>query len=308
MTEDGHTQIPNQIIEALMRINLSAYETRVLFLVIRQTLGWNKKEDPISFSQMAKKTGLDRRLAARAMKGLIDRKIVIKRDDSYINKYRFNKNFETWKDVISKDTSVYSDDTLSSKSMTKLSSIETPTKDNKDTYTKEIYSEIDKRLTGLLIELILVDDPKANAGRLSEKAKNAWINECRKLREIDKRTPEEIEAVIRWCQNDSFEKTVVLSMPKLRKRFDELFKKTKRETHREYKPSQIGKYQPPQYSEEEKQLLSKIDAEYKENLEKTMKDEGWESEEDIDYFKVPTPQEFRERRLREIKEGREANV
>lgn len=68
--ENGSFPIANEIAEALMRINISPYENRVLWVVLRQTYGWKKKEDYISFSQIGKKTGLDRRLAARGMKGM----------------------------------------------------------------------------------------------------------------------------------------------------------------------------------------------------------------------------------------------
>jgi len=42
---------------------------------------------------------------------------------------------------------------------------------------------------------------------------------------IDKRTPENIESVIRWCQADSFWKTNILSPEKLRKQYDQLYMK-----------------------------------------------------------------------------------
>ncbi len=63
---------------------------------------------------------------------------------------------------------------------------------------------------------------------MTQKTKEDWYNECRKLREIDNRSPEDIEAVINWCQEDDFEKIVVLSMPKLRERFDSLWLKYER--------------------------------------------------------------------------------
>jgi hypothetical protein len=41
----------------------------------------------------------------------------------------------------------------------------------------------------------------------------------------DKRDPQDIEAVIRWCQGDDFEKANVLSADKVRSRFDNLYMK-----------------------------------------------------------------------------------
>ena len=84
-------------------------------------------------------------------------------------------------------------------------------------------SDIDIRLTNFFKEKMSENDPNSPVKRMSKKTMETWLNECRKLREIDNRTPEEIEAVIKWCQNDHFEKTVVLSMPKLRQRFSQLW-------------------------------------------------------------------------------------
>lgn len=90
------------------------------------------------------------------------------------------------------------------------------------------FSDIDIHLTNLLIEKILENNPKSRVQRISQKIKEDWYNECKRLREIDNRTPEEIETVIYWSQEDDFEKTVVLSMPKLRERFDSLWLKYER--------------------------------------------------------------------------------
>ena len=49
-----------------------------------------------------------------------------------------------------------------------------------------------------------------------------WASEIRKLRELDKQTPEEIEKVIKWCQDDDFWKSNILSTTKLRKQFPTL--------------------------------------------------------------------------------------
>lgn len=98
---------------------------------------------------------------------------------------------------------------------------------DKPSYPKK-HSDTDIQLTEFLVSKILANNPKSKIQKMTEKTKDGWIDECRKLREIDKRTPEEIKAVIDWCQDDEFEKTVVLSMPKLRKRFDNLWMKSQR--------------------------------------------------------------------------------
>lgn len=105
-----------------MRVNLSAYETRVLWFLFRKTYGWKKKTDWITLSQFSLCIGLDRRLIHRALKELSSKKmIVIERDDGKRLRYGFQKNYEKWKLSSKKMTVIDSDD--------QLSSIQIPTKE-----------------------------------------------------------------------------------------------------------------------------------------------------------------------------------
>jgi hypothetical protein len=86
----------------------------------------------------------------------------------------------------------------------------------------------DKRLTQLLIELMEKNNPSSSIlKRLTEDRQKKWMNECRLLREQDGRTPEEIESVIRFSQGDSFWKGNILSMGKLREKWDQLWIKAR---------------------------------------------------------------------------------
>ncbi|MBE9572954.1 MAG: hypothetical protein IMF11_20205 [Proteobacteria bacterium] len=72
---------------------------------------------------------------------------------------------------------------------------------------------------------------------LSAKVRDSkWENIVRLMVERDKRTLEQIDAVIEWSQGHEFEKTVVLSMGKLRERFDSLTMKMKREGKKKSQP------------------------------------------------------------------------
>jgi hypothetical protein len=89
--------------------------------------------------------------------------------------------------------------------------------------------EVDIRLTQLLIDLMLENNPESSIIRhLTPKRQWEWINSCRLLREQDRRTPEQIEVLIRWTQADSFWKANIHSIPKLRKQWDQLWMKAKR--------------------------------------------------------------------------------
>lgn len=115
--EDGFTPIANEIVEALMKINLSAYESRVLWFIFRKTYGFKKKTDWIALSQFTKGTNLDRRLVHRALKKLSSKQmIVIYRDDKFRIRYGFQKNYDRWKASSKEMTSVIRrDDQVSSK-------------------------------------------------------------------------------------------------------------------------------------------------------------------------------------------------
>jgi len=138
--EDGYIGIACEIAEALTWVNLSPYESRVLWFIFRKTYGWGKKSDVIPLSQFAKSIGLDRRLVHRTIKALHAKNmLVISRDDRGNISYGFQKDWERWTlsspkmTVISTDDKsvISQDDRVSSPQMTKVSSPEIPSIDNK---------------------------------------------------------------------------------------------------------------------------------------------------------------------------------
>lgn len=94
----------------------------------------------------------------------------------------------------------------------------------------EKFQDEDIKLTQILIDLMIKNNPNSSIiRRLTSKRQQTWIDECRKLREIDKRTSEQIEQIIIFSQNDSFWKSNILSMVKLREKFDQLWLKAKKQ-------------------------------------------------------------------------------
>ena len=57
-----------------------------------------------------------------------------------------------------------------------------------------------------------------------------WASEVRLMRERDGRTEEQIRFLIGWCQKDNFWQANILSMKKLREKFDTLVSQVKRST------------------------------------------------------------------------------
>lgn len=69
--------------------------------------------------------------------------------------------------------------------------------------------------------LALADAIEANGSRRPTITK-AWRREARLLIDKDGRTPDQVLTAIAWCQADTFWRANVLSMPKLREKYDQL--------------------------------------------------------------------------------------
>jgi len=93
--EDGFTRVANEIFDNLCKINLSAYQTRVIHFIFRKTYGYNKKEDWISVSQIVIATGLHKAHVSRTKKELILRRLVT----SNGNKIAFQKDSRLWQEL-----------------------------------------------------------------------------------------------------------------------------------------------------------------------------------------------------------------
>lgn len=64
---EGHIDIAHDLAEALMKVNLSGYQYRIIWCIFRKTYGWHKSTDKISLTQFEKMTGLKRRNVNRAI-------------------------------------------------------------------------------------------------------------------------------------------------------------------------------------------------------------------------------------------------
>ena len=90
--------------------------------------------------------------------------------------------------------------------------------------SKEVYVEnsIEFQLSKLLYDCILQNNPNHKNPDFQK-----WAEQVDKMIRLDKRTPKQIEYLIRWTQNDSFWKGNILSTKKLRDQFDQLAIKVK---------------------------------------------------------------------------------
>lgn len=95
---------------------------------------------------------------------------------------------------------------------------------SKSKVKKDKYSEDSKeyKLSILLRDLILRRDENS---RCKNADMQKWSKEIDLLHRKDNRSYEDIEKIIRWCQQDTFWKANILSTHKLREKFDSLYQK-----------------------------------------------------------------------------------
>lgn len=67
----------------------------------------------------------------------------------------------------------------------------------------------------------LADQVEANGSKRPEITRR-WRTSTRLLLDVDGRTPDQVRAAIDWCQHDEFWRSNILSMPKLREKYDQL--------------------------------------------------------------------------------------
>lgn len=103
-TDNGFVKIHPAILELLASADLTASEFKCVLFLLRKTYGWGKKEDTLSYGQIAEGTGLSRRGVIGSMQSLIDKNVVTAKDTKIgrngCRTYGFNKYFEQWAGVI----------------------------------------------------------------------------------------------------------------------------------------------------------------------------------------------------------------
>ena len=74
--ENGHIDIAHEIAHALMRLSINGTQWKLLWVILRKTYGWQKKEDYIALSQFQFMTGLNTKFINRELLRLEKRKII----------------------------------------------------------------------------------------------------------------------------------------------------------------------------------------------------------------------------------------
>lgn len=127
--ENGYTKLANELYEQFSKLDASGSAWRVLFVIVRKTYGFHKKEDRISLSQFEEHTGLSRKAVCHGLAELVKLNVIVAKKESYINEYSIQKNYELWGSV--KLVTSYQNDTKSSVLMV------TKTSYQNDTYKRK---------------------------------------------------------------------------------------------------------------------------------------------------------------------------
>lgn len=136
----------NDILMALIKTRLSGGELRLILLVIRKTYGYKKKEDWISLTQFENYLSMTRISICRIINSLVTKKILVKQSIPGVRAlYQLNKDFNQWKQLVTKNTLVTKRIITSNILDNQLVTKKLPTKETitKETITKEsVYSKL----------------------------------------------------------------------------------------------------------------------------------------------------------------------
>lgn len=97
--ENGYTRIAHELLEAIMLSDFTAAEYKILFAVIRQTYGFQKKSAEISRAQFSRMCDLHFTSVSRAVSNLLSNKVLIEKSSPGFAKCRevaINKNYREW--------------------------------------------------------------------------------------------------------------------------------------------------------------------------------------------------------------------
>ena len=90
-------------------------------------------------------------------------------------------------------------------------------------------------LCALLADQIQKNDPSGKRPRVTA----SWVAAEDRMLRLDKRDPEQARALIIWCQQDQFWRGNILSMPKFREKYQQLFMAAGRDQQTQKSPAQI---------------------------------------------------------------------
>lgn len=232
--EEGFTRIANVILDALARTKLNGSQHRIIDVIIRNTYGYNKKIAMLSDSYISKATGIHPKQINREINNLVTMGIVVveyKGDYNSPRRIGLNKNFDNWicNKIVGCSENVNTNGIVDRTTNDLIEVVPTNSLPNKDIIKENIKKDnhprksftldsVEMRLVVRLLERI-----KANNAKFREPNRQAWCKDIGLMLKRDGRTPEEVERVIDFAQQDEFWRCNILSAYSLRRQFDRLY-------------------------------------------------------------------------------------
>ncbi len=96
-------------------------------------------------------------------------------------------------------------------------------------------AEEEPPLCALLADEIQRNDPNGKRPRVTA----SWVAAEDRMLRLDERNPDEARALIQWCQRDQFWRGNILSMPKFREKYPQLFMAASRDQQAGKSPAEI---------------------------------------------------------------------
>lgn len=241
----GFTRIPNNFLEALMTYPVSGLKMGIILFLIRHSYGYQRKTAELSLSEISSNLKKTKAKVAVALKELIGCRVikVVKKFDPahHSRTLAVNMNPSLWlkegcpdgkrlskRETVppmgyssvsqpGNSTVIHPGNRNGQKSPENKGRNYTPKKSLKK--EKKVYSpgSLEFSLSNLLLSLII-----QNKKTFKQPDLQKWCLHMERMIKADKRSPEEIEKVIRWCQNDDFWFSKVTSTESLRQKFDRL--------------------------------------------------------------------------------------
>lgn len=245
--KEKFTAVPNNVMKALAMVRIPGEARQVLDAIMRKMYGFHKTKDEISLSQFMAMTGMRKVTVSKALRRLLDMNVITKLGNKCGMEYSIQA-VEAWRPLAKKKTIVTNKGNGVTEfgnkakelpnsviSVTQLGNNRYPIgyeckqkKVLKESLKRKSYNQTSSeiRLSKLLDNLIR----KRHKGFKSPNFQK-WAGAIDRMIRLDKHNANDIEAVIRWSQQDSFWQNNILSTEALRKQYDQLFLKMKSGKH-----------------------------------------------------------------------------
>lgn len=223
-------------------LSVSAISLWYALMHINNKTGW-KNEFTVALSVLSIKTGLSSRAVTNARKELTEKgrikwesrngnqaaqysvnSLVEELQESYADKIADNNTDKQTCKIADNDTDNAS---ILNKHKLNINRNNSPKKNKEFSPDSQEYV-----LAQYLLDKMLENNPNSKMPNL-----NTWAKSMDMILRVDKRNAEEVKAVIDFCQTDSFWKSNILSVDKLRKQYDQL--NLKRKSQKESKKETV---------------------------------------------------------------------